>query len=294
MSAWTTRLIALASSLSVSLAQAQEAGHAHHDARHEPAEHAAMGHSKMDHAAMPESDMPASDHVPPPPPAHVMGDMAYDEMVEVMGMDDRSRFGLVSLDQFEYVEGGAMAWSGQAWYGGDTDRLVLRSEGEHVDGDIAHADIELLWGHAVAPFWDSRIGLRQDFGRGPDRSWAAFGLQGLAPYWFEVSATAYLGTEGRTALRVEAEYEMLLTQRLVLQPRAEINAYGKDDAAAGIGSGLAESSLGLRLRYEIRREFAPYLGIECSKLFGNTAQYARAHGEDSSDLQWVAGLRVWF
>jgi copper resistance protein B len=223
-----------------------------------------------------------------------MGDMAYDEMVEVMGMDDRARFGTFALDRLEYVEGGAAAWSAQAWHGGDVDRFVLRSEGEHADGGVAHADLELLWGHAIAPFWDSRLGLRQDFGRGPDRTWVAFGMQGLAPYWFDVSATAYVGARGRTALRVEADYDLLLTQRLVLQPRVEVNAYGKDDPEAGIGSGLSDASVGVRLRYEIRREFAPYVGLQRSRLFGGSAEHARADGEEDSELQWVAGVRAWF
>lgn len=312
MNAFRTRTLVVALMLALSglPASAQEHEHARHDAARQDAEHADVDHSKMDHSGMDHSGMddarrdapsskgtsgkPAPDHVPPPPPAHVMGDMAYDEMVDVMGMDDRSRFGLFALDRLEYVEGGAVAWSVQAAYGGDQDRFVLRSEGGLEDGDIAHADVELLWGHAIAPFWDSRIGLRRDLGRGPDRTWAAFGVQGLAPYWFELSATAYLGEQGRTALRVEADYEWLLTQRLVLQPRVEINAYGKDDPAVGIGSGLADASLGLRLRYEIRREFAPYVGIERSRLFGDTADYARAHGEAASSSQWVAGVRIWF
>lgn len=220
--------------------------------------------------------------------------MAYDEMVEVMGMDDRAPFGLFAFDRLERVEGGATAWSLQASHGGDVDRFVLRSEGEHVDGSVEHADVELLWGHAIAPFWDSRVGLRQDVGRGPDRTWAAFGVQGLAPYWFELSATAYLGTQGRTALRVEADYELLLTQRLVLQPRVELNAYGKDDPETGTGSGLSDASIGLRLRYEIRREFAPYIGLQQSRRFGDSADYARAHGDDASNLAWMAGVRIWF
>lgn len=304
MNASMMKWIVPALGLLASFAQAQEHAHAQHDARQQTAEQGGMDHSKMDHAAMdhskmghiatPAPDKPSPDHVPPPPPAHVMGDMAYGEMVEVMGMDDRARFGLVAFDRLEYVEGGATAWSAQAWYGGDVDRIVLRSEGEHVDGGIEHADVELLWGHAIAPFWDSRIGIRRDFGRGPERTWAAFGVQGLAPYWFELSATAYVGEHGRTALRVEADYELLLTQKLVLQPRLEFNAYGKGDPAAGVGSGLSDASFGLRLRHEIRREFAPYIGIEWSRRFGGSADLAREEGHDVSDLQWVAGVRFWF
>jgi copper resistance protein B len=310
MNASTMKALVLASCLSAAMAQAAQLDHAHHGAQ--PTESAdragkgqsrnaisAMDHSNMDHAVTDHalhasSEKPAPGHVPPPPPAHVMGDMAYDEMVEVMGMDDRARLGTFALDRLEYVEGGAAAWSAQAWYGGDVNRFVLRSEGEHADGGIAHADLELLWGHAIAPFWDSRLGLRQDFGRGPDRTWVAFGMQGLAPYWFDVSATAYVGARGRTALRVEADYDLLLTQRLVLQPRVEVNAYGKDDPEAGIGSGLSDASVGVRLRYEIRREFAPYVGLQRSRLFGGSAEHARADGEEDSELQWVAGVRAWF
>lgn len=312
MNASTMTGLVLAACLSATLAQAQPHDHAQHRAGpkapeaggkhetghpegdHSKTDHAAMEHSPMGHAAKAHPDKPAPGHVPPPPPSHVMGDMAYDEMVEMMGMDDRARIAMFALDRLEYVEGGTSAWSAQAWYGGDVDRLVLRSEGEHADGGIAHADLELLWGHATAPFWDSRIGVRQDFGRGPQRTWAAFGVQGLAPYWFDVSATAYVGARGRTALRVEADYDVLLTQRLVLQPRVEVNAYGKDDPEAGIGAGLSDASVGVRLSYEIRREIAPYVGLEASRLFGGSADLARGDGHDASDLRWVTGVRLWF
>lgn len=312
MNVFRTREIVIALTLALSTPYARAQAHEHplHDAKQQETERGGVDHSKLHHPGMDHPGMehsrtdppsvgepsgkPAPDHVPPPPPAHVMGDMAYDEMVDVMGMDDRSRFGLFALDRLEYVEGGGAAWSARATYGGDENRFVLRSEGEYEDGSIAHADVELLWGHAIAPFWDSRIGLRRDFGGGVDRSWLAFGVEGLAPWWFEVSATAYLGSNGRTAVRLEADYEWLLTQRLVLQPRVELNAYGKADSAAGTGSGLSDASFGLRLRYEIRREFAPYAGIQQSRLFGATADHARAEGDTASDLAWVAGVRIWF
>ena len=137
-----------------------------------------------------------------------------------------------------------------ARFGRDYDRAVLKSEGEVYGGRIEEARTELLWGHAVAAYWDMQLGVRYDSGVGRDRGWLAFGVQGLAPYWFEIDATAYVGNEGRTALRLEAEYELLLTQKLILQPRIEANLYGKRDVERGIGSGLADLSLGLRLRYE--------------------------------------------
>ena len=156
------------------------------------------------------------------------------------------------------------------------------------------ADAEFLWDHAAAAFWDTTLGVRQDFGQGAHRTWAAFGVQGLAPYWFEVAATAYVGDAGRTALRIEADYELSLTQRLILQPRFELNAYGKDDPAARIGSGISDAEFGLRLRYEIRREFAPYVGVERVQRLGRTADFANAEGIPDGETRWVVGLRFWY
>ncbi len=136
--------------------------------------------------------------------------------------------------------------------------------------------------------------MRHDSGVGPARTWAAFGIEGLAPYWFETEATIYMGQGGRTAARVAVEYEARFTQRLILQPSLEANWYGRDDQQRGIGAGLSDTEIGLRLRYEIRREFAPYLGIVWKQNFGRTADFVRARGEHVDDLQFVAGVRVWF
>jgi len=182
----------------------------------------------------------------------------------------------------------------EARIGFDYDRAVVKAEGEVDDGRVHEARTELLWSHAVHPYWDVQAGVRHDSGEGPGRSWAAFGVQGLSPYWFEVDATAYVGEQGRTALRVSAEYELLLTQRLILQPRVELNAYGKRDEARGLGSGLTDARAGLRLRYEIRREFAPYIGVERAWKLGNTADLAESEGEDTRVTRWIAGVRFWF
>jgi copper resistance protein B len=182
----------------------------------------------------------------------------------------------------------------QAWYGRTYDRAVLKAEGEYDGGKLEEARTELLWGHAIAAFWDTQLGVRYDNGEGPDRGWLAFGVQGLAPYWFEVEATGYLGERGRTALRLDASYELLLTQKLILQPRVETDIYGKRDIGRGLGSGLAELSAALRLRYEIRRELAPYVGVEWVRKFGDTEDLARAAGEDASQTRFVAGVRFWF
>jgi copper resistance protein B len=210
---------------------------------------------------------------------------------------DTQSLGSLLVENLEVMrEGGntTAPYDLQAWYGRTYDRAVLKSEGDVDGGEIAEARTELLWGHAFAAFWDTQLGVRYDSGEGPNRDWVAFGVQGVAPYWFEVEATAYLGESGRSALRLDASYELLLTQRLILQPRIEANIYGKRDALRGLGSGLSDVSAALRLRYEIRRELAPYVGIEWVRKYGETEELARAAGKDPNDARIVAGLRFWF
>ena len=267
-----------------------------------------VDHSKMGHGAPPPPAAPAPatpggmDHGAMhggPPPADARDPHAYSEgygfgpMRPDMGDDDY--FGQFLVDRFESADtgdGAATLYDVLAWYGSVYDRVWVKADGER-DG-ATNARTELLWGHAIAPFWDTQLGVRYDSGAGPNRSWLAFGVQGIAPYWFNVEATAYVGEEGRSALRLEAEYELLFTQRLVLQPRFETNLYGKRDAERDIGSGLSDAAVGLRLRYEIRREFAPYIGIERVRKFGGTADFARAAGNDAGETLYVAGLRFWF
>jgi copper resistance protein B len=182
----------------------------------------------------------------------------------------------------------------EGWYGRTYDHAVLKAEGEIDDGDLAEARTELLWGHAFAAFWDMQLGARYDSGAGPNREWFAFGVEGLAPYWFDLEATVYVGESGRSALRVDTSYDLLLTQKLILQPRIEVNAYGERDAERGLGSGLSDLSAAIRLRYELRRELAPYFGIEWVRKYGETEDFARAVGEDPNDARFIAGLRFWF
>jgi copper resistance protein B len=214
-----------------------------------------------------------------------------------MAMEDSPRFTKVLLDQLETFhgkDGNGQRWDAEGWYGDDYDKLWLRTEGERTGGELEDGNLEALWNHTVATFWTTQLGVRADVGRGPNRTWAAFGIQGLAPYWFEVEATGYVGPAGRTAARVRAEYELFLTQRLILQPELEANLYGTRDPARRLGAGLSDGELGLRLRYEIRREFAPYIGVVWVRRFGGTADFARADGEGILDRQWVAGFRIWF
>jgi copper resistance protein B len=210
--------------------------------------------------------------------------------------DERSMGSLLvdNLETMRTKDNTSAEYDLQAWYGRTYNRAVLKAEGEVDGGKIEDARTELLWGHAVAVFWNTQLGVRYDGGEGPNRSWLAFGVQGLAPYWFNVDAAAYLGEEGRSALRLDAEYDLLLTQKLILQPKIETNFYGKRDAERGRGSGLSDLAVAVRLRYEIRREFAPYIGVERTAKFGGTADYARAAGKDAKETRVVAGVRFWF
>ena len=214
-----------------------------------------------------------------------------------MDMADNAPLGMLLIDQLEAFhgrDGSGQRWDAEAWYGNDLDKLWLRSEGDRRRGTLEEGDVEAFWNHTVAPYWSTQLGVRQDLGVGPGRSWAAFGVQGLAPYWFELEATGYVGQAGRTAARLRVTYELLLTQRLILQPEAEVNLYGRSDPQRRIGSGVSDVQLGLRLRYEIRRQFAPYIGVNWVRRIGTTADYARQDHQPVFDPQLVAGLRLWF
>lgn len=186
-------------------------------------------------------------------------------------------------------------WDASAWFGGDIDRLALKSEGEGSFGEpIEHGEVQALWSHAVDPYWNVQGGVRQDFGRGPDRTYASIGIEGLAPYWFDLGASAFISTKGDVLARVEGDIDQRLTQRLILQPRVEANFSAQDIPENGIGAGLSNLELGLRLRYEVAREFAPYVGVSWGRKFGDTARVARLAGKRASSTSLVAGIRFWF
>jgi copper resistance protein B len=229
------------------------------------------------------------------------GAMSYRQMAETMQMDDTTRFGKVMLDRLEWRDGdsgeGRGSWDAQGYYGGDYDRLWIKTEGKYVSGrgaGIRDADVEALWDRVISAWWNLQAGGRQDVGPAQSRTWVAVGVQGLAPQWFQTEATVFASDEGRTAARLKAQYDLMLTQRLVLQPFAEANLYGRSDPARQIGSGLSDLEMSLRLRYELRREFAPYLGLVWLHRLGGTADLVRSAGGKASDLELAAGLRVWF
>ena len=201
------------------------------------------------------------------------------------------------IDQLEVrsTEGpDPLVLEGQFWAGYDLNKLWVKAEAELVDNDYEELELQALYSRAISPYWNVQIGARKDFEPEPKRDWGVIALQGLAPYFFEVAASLFVGGAGRTGLRLSAEYELMFTQRLVLVPEFELNAYGHNDEETGVGSGLADAQFGLRLRYEIRREFAPYIGVNWIKKYGNTADFASAEGEDIEDTQLVIGIRAWY
>ena len=185
-------------------------------------------------------------------------------------------------------------WDIQGYYGGPTERLWFKSEGEGAFGNAPDdAEVQALYARAFAPFWDVQAGVRHDIG-GPDTTHAVIGVQGLAPYLFEVDAALFLSHRGDLTARVEAEIDQRITQRLILQPRIEANLSAQDIPELGIGAGIDQIEVGARLRYEIRREFAPYIGVEQSWRTGQGADFARLRGENPSATSFIAGIRLWF
>lgn len=266
-------------------------------------EHGAMSKQGQGDAvgmgAMPGMTMGPMQGGSPPPNARSpdYSDGVAGSPVHGLHMHGSAPFGMLLIDQLEAFHGrdaNGQNWEAEGWYGNDENKLWIRTEGERSRGKLEDGDVEAFWNHNIATFWSTQLGVRQELGEGPNRSWAAFGVQGLAPYWFEVETTGYVGASGRTAARLRAEYEMLFTQRLILQPEAEINLYGKNDPQRRIGSGVSDVQFGLRLRYEIRRQFAPYIGVNWVRRTGTTADYARQDSQPVLDRQIVAGVRTWF
>lgn len=283
MSAWpAVALAAIVAAAAVPAARAQEHDHGAHAAT-APSSASDDGSSEFEHA-------------PPDPPATSLPPMSHREMTRMMTMDDDARFGRVTLDQLEAraADGGdEIAWKAWGWYGSDTDKAWLKGEGRRVAGTTRDARVEALWDHVAARWWSVQTGLRRDIGASGARDWLALGVQGLAPGFFVTEVTAYLRSD-RVALRASVEYDLLLTQRLVLQPALDANLASRSDALRGQGAGLSDASLGLRLRYELRREFAPFVGVRWERRFGNTADLARSGAESARDVQALAGLRIWW
>jgi copper resistance protein B len=212
---------------------------------------------------------------------------------------DNELFAVFMGDRLEYQtrEGkDALLWDVMGWVGNDYNKLYLESEGSWLtdEEEFEEAEVEMFFGRNIATFWDLRAGIRHDFEPEPTRTFAALGVLGLAPYWFEVEATAYLSDDGDLSASIELEYDLLLTQRLILQPRFETGIAAHESEEYGIGRGINDIELGIRLRYEIRREFAPYIGVSWAQKLGETKDLAEDEGEDTDVLSFVAGIRFWF
>ncbi len=241
---------------------------------------------------------------PPPPPTDHAADRSYDpEAMERARRVLRAEHGgaRVSMLMANILEYGAgkgrdgYRWDGEGWWGGDINRLVVKSEGEGGwRGGLEAGEVQALYSRAVGRYTDLQAGVRQDFGPGPSRTYATVGFETLLPYWFQAEGALFLSDKGDLLARFEGTYDIRLTQRVVLQPRAEIDVSAQDIREAGTGSGVSRGEFGLRLRYEIRREFAPYIGVSHDRAFGRTADFARARGESPRSTRFVVGLRAWF
>jgi copper resistance protein B len=186
-------------------------------------------------------------------------------------------------------------WEGQGWVGTDYDKLWIKSEGTLLaNGAVDDGQHQFLYSRAITTYFDLQGGLRSDIDSRPTRNWGALGIQGLAPYFFDLELTGYASDEGHLAAKLEASYDLLLTQRLILQPQVEVNLYSKADPVRMIGAGFSDIDTGLRLRYEIDRKFAPYIGVVYEGKFGQTASLAKRAGESTGDFRFAFGMRIWF
>ncbi len=211
---------------------------------------------------------------------------------------DQLPVSMVLVDQLEFVssnEGDGFAWSAQIANGGDNDKLWLRSQGLKISGERLDPDTgaEALWWHAYSPFWGRTLGIRQDIGRGA-HTWLALGIEGLAPYWFDVELTGYVSDGGHLSARLKASYDVLLSNRLIMTPSAETNIFSKAQNERRVGSGISNVELGVRLRYEVRRKFAPYIGFVWERSFGDTADFKRSERDPVTERRFVAGVRLWW
>ena len=292
---------------------------------HGQMDHGQMDHGQMDHGAMEREDhsahqAPAADahaghdgpatdgDIPtgtvPPVPADHAADAFYNsaEMARaraaMLKESGGMAFSQLMLDRLEYRMGkGADGyhWEGEGWIGGDINRFAFKTEGEGAfGGPLERAEVQALYSRAIDPWFNLEAGVRHDIRPDPRRTYAVVGIEGLAPYWFEVSAQAFLSNRGDAHLRLEGSYDQRISQRLILQPAAEINVAAQDVPELGIGSGVSDVELGLRLRYEFAREFAPYVGVNWERKLGDTARFARADGERASATSLVMGVRFWF
>ena len=271
-----------------------------------PPEHAAMGHCTP--ATTPASPTSPPPIAPPPPGALTGPEHAADTIWDPALMAEKRAQKLVSehggftgsnllIDRLEArVQDGAdgYAWDVQGWYGGDYDKFWLKTEGEGAFGEaVEAAEVQALYSRALDPWFNLQAGVRYDVRPRPDRAHLVLGIEGLAPYWFEVDGAFFLSDKGELSARLEGEYDQRITNRLILQPSVELEISAEDVPELGIGAGLSSVEAGLRLRYEIVPEIAPYVGAEYHRRLGDSADFARAAGEEVGGWALLLGLRFW-
>ena len=281
-------------------APASSPGASDHNAAHDMSSMPAMA-GKAEGVERPAFDVP--DKPPPPSPRDHLADRLYDakrmESARALLRSEHggSRVSLFLLDQAEYraAEGGGYAWDAEAWYGGDINRVVVKSEGDGSRREGAtQVEAQAAYSHAISPFFNVQAGVRHDFRPSPTRTFATVGIEGIAPYWFRIDVAAYVSNAGEVLGRFKWQYDLRLTQRLILQPEMELNLSAQSSRELRLGTGLTDIDAGLRLRYEIRREFAPYLGISWERPLGSTSELRRATGQQVQNGGLVLGVRAWF
>ncbi len=259
-------------------------------------DHSKMDHANMDHSkpAPPEASQAnnLAPKTPLPEPSEADRAAAFPMLKSTHAHGSQWIF-MAKIDQFEFANAD-LSWEGSASLSTDTERFLLRSSGERNDGQLEFSDIDALFARSISPWWEVLAGINQYRANGQQQTSLAFGFMGMAPYKFEVEATAYLASAGQNRLQLAVEYQTLLSQRLILEPKLEAMFYGRDNPALGWGSGLGELEAGLRLRYEITRQFAPYVGIVRTRYFGKTADLLASAGESDTRTEWVFGLHAWF
>ena len=271
-----------------------------HNGQAQP-DHSQMDHSQMGRGA--EADDAVGDEPAPAAPTDHAAERFYsaEEMAAARRQLRREHGGAivsnVMLDMAEFQfndDETVFHWEGEGWIGGDISRFVVKSEGEASEDDVERAEVQALYSRAVGPYFDLQAGVRYDIEPSPNRAYAVLGFEGVAPYWFETTGALFVSDEGEVSARLEGSYDARLTQRVILQPRAEVNFSADDIPELELGSGVTDVELGLRLRYDITRNFSPYVGINYEAKLGDTADYSSAAGEDENDTHLVLGVRARF
>ncbi len=250
------------------------------------------------------TDLPAGNAPPPAAPVDHAGDAVYGASPMEMGRHHLKDFHggqklsqvMFNIAEAQFRKGrDGFEWDGEGWYGGDIDRLWVKSEGDGAFGrSVEKAEVQALYSRAVGPYFNLQGGVRYDFKPNPSRAYAVLAVEGLAPSFFDIEGSLFLSNRGELMARAEGWYDQRITQRLILQPRAEVNFAAQSTRKIGIGSGLSDAEIGLRLRYDIRRQFAPYVGVQYRQAFGDTRKYLREAGEDPGGWSLLTGVRMWF